>query len=414
MASNGVERTIPLSQTVKFIVDNRGKTAPTARSGIALIATNCVTNDHLYPLRVKLRFVSQETYETWFRAHPQPGDILLTNKGSQNGAICLVPNPVDFVIAQDMVAIRPDEKVIDPLYLFAALRSPGVQQQIKNLDVSGVIPHFKKTDFDKLLLPYPDRHMQQKIGRIYFGICSKIELNRRVNVTLEAIARVIFRSNFLESLPHAGATTKVGEVAEIIKGRSYKSEELVETAETALVTLKSFERGGGYKADGLKGFAGPFKSEQQVRPGEVVIALTDVTQNAEVIGKPALVRESARFSKLIASLDTAIVRPRNSLGSQFLYCLFRTQEFSDHTYAHCTGTTVLHLDKEAIASFVFPRPEERDASQFEKLVTPMFGRIAHNELEDTNLTELRDTLLPKLMSGELRLKQAEKLVEAHA
>ena len=139
---------IPLSRTTKFVVDNRGKTAPTDDNGIPLIATNCVNNTNLYPSHENLRYVSQETYDTWFRSHPQPGDILLTLKGSQNGAVCLVPNPVGFVIAQDMVALRIDENIIDPLFLFAALRSPDVQSQIKNLDVSGVIPHLKKSDFD--------------------------------------------------------------------------------------------------------------------------------------------------------------------------------------------------------------------------------------------------------------------------
>ncbi len=201
MAGEPIVKTIPLSKTTKFIVDNRGKTAPIVASGIALIATNCVTNSHLYPLREKLRFVSQETCNTWFRAHPQPGDILLTNKGSQNGAVCLVPDPVNFVIAQDMVALRPDAEVIDPLFLFAALRSPEVQHQIRNLDVSGVIPHFKKGDFDKLLLPYPDRHTQEAIGQIYFHLSAKIELNRRTNETLEAMARALFKSWFVDFDP---------------------------------------------------------------------------------------------------------------------------------------------------------------------------------------------------------------------
>ena len=133
-----------------------------------------------------MRFVSRETYDNWFRSHPQPGGIILTNKGSQNGAICLVPDPVDFVIAQDMVALRADEKVIDPHFLFAVLRSPDVQREIKNLDVSGVIPHFKKLDFDKLHLPYPDRRVQKEIGRIYFNFSAKIELNRKMNSTLSA------------------------------------------------------------------------------------------------------------------------------------------------------------------------------------------------------------------------------------
>ena len=117
------DRQISLRDAVEFIVDNRGKTAPTEPTGIALIATNCVNNQDLYPRKLNLRFVSNHTYDTWFRSHPKPGDILLTNKGSQNGAICLVPDPVDFCIAQDMVALRADPKKLSPLYLFAALRS---------------------------------------------------------------------------------------------------------------------------------------------------------------------------------------------------------------------------------------------------------------------------------------------------
>jgi type I restriction enzyme S subunit len=145
--------------------------------------------------------VSLETYKSWFRSHPQPGDIILTNKGSQNGAICLVPDPVDFCIAQDMVALRANRNEIDPLYLFAALRSDLVQSRIKNLNVDAVIPHFKKTDFDKLLIPLPERYAQEYIGLFYYNMCLKIELNRRMNETLEAMARAIFKDWFVDFGP---------------------------------------------------------------------------------------------------------------------------------------------------------------------------------------------------------------------
>lgn len=116
-------QTIKLSDTVKFIVDNRGKTVPTVDNGVPLIATNCIDNRNLYPIYKKVRYVSQDTYDNWFRSHPKPRDIILTLKGSQNGAVNLVPDNVDFCIAQDMVALRADENKINPLYLFAALRS---------------------------------------------------------------------------------------------------------------------------------------------------------------------------------------------------------------------------------------------------------------------------------------------------
>ena len=69
----------PITDVIDFIVDNRGKTVPTASSGIALIATNCIRNESLYPLYEKVRYVSEDTYRTWFRSHPQPGDIIFVN-----------------------------------------------------------------------------------------------------------------------------------------------------------------------------------------------------------------------------------------------------------------------------------------------------------------------------------------------
>ena len=86
---------VPLTELLDFIVDNRGKTVPTSEKGIALIATNCIKNEFLYPVYEKVRYVSQDIYETWFRSHPQPGDIIFVNKGTP-GKTALVPNPVNF------------------------------------------------------------------------------------------------------------------------------------------------------------------------------------------------------------------------------------------------------------------------------------------------------------------------------
>ena len=74
---------VPITELLSFIVDNRGKTVPTANDGWKLIATNCVTNNTLFPVYEKVRYLTQETYETWFRAHPMPGDILFKAKESK-------------------------------------------------------------------------------------------------------------------------------------------------------------------------------------------------------------------------------------------------------------------------------------------------------------------------------------------
>ena len=165
---------IPFSDCLSNIVDNRGKTCPTAATGIPLIATNCIKNDSLYPVFENERYVNQETYKNWFRAHPEPGDLIFVTKGSP-GRVCFVPNPVPFCIAQDMLAIRANEDVVNPKFLFALLRSSETQQAIENLHVGSLIPHFKKGDFDQLILSIPDDlKLQENIGNIYFDFCRKI------------------------------------------------------------------------------------------------------------------------------------------------------------------------------------------------------------------------------------------------
>ena len=192
---------ISLADAVEFVVDNRGKTVPIQDDGIPLIATNCINNINLYPEFNNVRYVSDDIFRNWFRAHPLPDDIILTNKGSQNGAICLVPNPVSFCIAQDMVALRAKKNKVYPHYLFAVLRSKLVQDRIKNLNVDSVIPNFKKTDFDKLLLPLPEYKKQKYIGDNYFSFCQKIELNKQTNQTLDQMAKTLFKSWFVDFDP---------------------------------------------------------------------------------------------------------------------------------------------------------------------------------------------------------------------
>lgn len=183
------------------IVDNRGRTCPAQEHGIPLIATNCIRNENLYPSYEKLRYVSQETYDNWFRGHPKPGDILFVCKGSP-GRVCWVPDPIEFCIAQDMVAIRADAEKVDSKYLFALLRSPKVQHQIGNMHVGTLIPHFKKGDFKNLYLKiFEDLKYQKNVGQVYFAYCEKIDLNRQFNQTLEQIAQAIFKSWFVDFEP---------------------------------------------------------------------------------------------------------------------------------------------------------------------------------------------------------------------
>lgn len=201
-------------------------------------------------------------------------------------------------------------------------------------------------------------------------------------------------------VPKGWGVKRIDEIANIIKGKSYKSSEL-EKSKTALVTLKSFNSGGGYRLDGLKEYTGKYKPEQEVFAGELIIAYTDVTQAADVIGKPAMVMSDSNYQHLVISLDVGVVRPFNDVYKHFLYCLAMTDSFQAHTKSFCTGTTVLHLGKDAVPSFEFINPSNELLHVFYKQTSLIFEKINLHIEENKNLEKARDLLLPRLLNGEI-------------
>ena len=336
---------------------------------------------------------------------------------------------------------------LDMRWLYYAVK----HYKLGEVDDGSPVPSTTRAAVYMLDLDVPPKHEQHAIAHILGTLDDKIELNRKQNETLEAMARAMFKAWFVDfepvrakmegrwqrgqslpglpahlydifpdrlvdselgDIPQGWGISALGDFVEAVKGRSYKSEELAEST-TALVTLKSFARGGGYRTDGLKSFTGKYKQEQIIEPGEVVIACTDVTQAAELIGRTAIVRGTRRYQTLVASLDTMIVRPRSERVTRaFLYHLGRSESFVAHTYSHTTGTTVLHLGKEAIPTYRFVLPPRDLVCHFDLAASNSFVRVDALENESERLIALRDTLLPKLTSGELRVADAECIVEA--
>ena len=365
--------------------------------------------------------------------------VLVAMYGATVGQLGLLRRPM--TCNQACCALVVDENSADYRFVFYQLLL--ARSQLKSLATGAAQQNLSGVLIRSLRFPFPSLAEQRAIAHILGTLDDKIELNRRMSETLEAMARALFKSWFVDfdpvrakmegrdpglpqaladlfparlvdselgEIPEGWEVEVLGELIDTVKGRSYKSEELV-ASDTALVTLKSFARGGGYRTDGLKSFAGTYKPEQVVQPGEVVIACTDVTQAAEVIGRPAIVQGTGVYRRLVASLDTLIVRPRgSSMTRSFLYFLGGTEAFVAHTYAHTTGTTVLHLAKEAVPSFTFARPSTQLVKQFDALAGPALDRIQALEEESGTLAALRDALLPSLISGELRVHRAQELL----
>jgi type I restriction enzyme S subunit len=204
-----------LLDCVSFIVDNRGRTCPVVAKGFPLIATNCITDKSRRVVPKDLRFVDQVTYDRWFRAHPKPNDILFVCKGTP-GKVALVPDPVPYCIAQDMVALRADEAKVDPVYLYYRLSAPDVRERIEGLHVGTLIPHFKKGDFDKLRFQVHGRDEQRRIAAVLGALDDLIEAEERTASLADALWRAVVASE----LGHRD-TLPLASLASFVNGKNF-------------------------------------------------------------------------------------------------------------------------------------------------------------------------------------------------
>ena len=284
-------------------------------------------------------------------------DLLLTMIGTV-GEVCIVEmSEPDFAIKNVGLLKCGDELRARWLYYF--LRSPLGREAIEQRKKGSTQQYMSLTEIRQLPIPYPCQRQEMKsIVEHLATLDDRITILRETNATLEAIAQALFKSWFVDFdpvrakmegrapegmdeataalfpdglevselglVPRGWQVQSVSDVAEVVKGKSYSSKDLVATHDTALVTLKSFARGGGFRLDGFKPYSGAYKASQVVVPGDLIIAYTDVTQAAELIGKPAIVIGVGEHKTLVASLDVGIIRPSaEKVSRQFFYGLFR-------------------------------------------------------------------------------------------
>lgn len=424
----------PFKSLLKAIVDNRGKTCPVEEQGLPLIATNCVTNDTLYPALKTDRFVSKSTYETWFRGHPLPDDILFTCKGTP-GRVNLVPPDVGFCIAQDMVAIRADEKQVTSHYLFAVLRSRQIQSAISNLHVGNTVPHFKKGDFDKLDIPVPDLETQTVIGGMYFSLSKYIDELSRQNTTLEAIAQTLFRSWFLNFDPvHAKAAGQTPEGMSPELAALFPSE-FVESelgmipkgwAKCGLVHFAHLNANSWTKASHPEriSYLDLSSVKQNNLEPPTLYSFTEAPSRARRVlrkgdsifgtvrpGNLSYGFVSSEDKSLTGSTGFAVLTPKRDELRAFVYCCMTEPSNIERLTHQADGAAYPAVNPSVVLEqeVVVPATQEL-LTWFGKVCNPLFEQIGANRDLIKNLTCLRDELLPRLISGKLRIEEAEEAV----
>ena len=293
---------------------------------------------------------------------------------------------------------------VDKKFVYYNFKSKFFQNYLVDIATGTTIPNVPLKGLREYEIQLPPLPEQKAIASVLSSLDDKIDLLHQQNQTLEALAETLFRQWFIVEAKEDWEEIKLGELVEIFNGVSYKSDDL-NPSTTAMVTLKSFERNGEFRMDGFKEYTGKYKETHLVEEGDLVVAHTDITQDAALIGNPVLVKSHSNYNKLIISMDLVKVVSKNSnFTNEFLYLLMKTREFKEHALGYSNGSTVLHLSKKAIPEFELKLPPNELVNSFTERVSALIKKQFVNQKQIQTLTQLRDTLLPKLMSGEVRVK----------
>ncbi|AVJ57058.1 restriction endonuclease subunit S [Idiomarina sp. OT37-5b] len=458
---------LPLADALDALIDYRGKTPKKTDTGIPLITAKIVKNGKILP--VSEFIAEEDYDEWMVRGLPQVGDVVVTTEAPlgevaqlEDCNVALAQRIVTLRGAKEILESDYLRYVMQGPYVQGQLEARASGSTVKGIKQSElrkillpIPPKQEQTKIAKILKSIDNKirineqasqtleQIAQAIFKSWFvdfaPVKAKInaleaggsdedallaamqaisgkdkaQLTRlqtdspehynQLRTTAELFPSAMQDSE-LGDIPEGWDINCIKDVAEVVKGKSYKSAELA-PSNTALVTLKSFNRGGGYRLDGLKPYTGKYKPQQEVQVGDLIIAYTDVTQAADVIGKPAMVVGDDNYSSLVVSLDVAVVRPKLQPLKPFLYGLTRSKSFQSKMQSHTTGTTVLHLAKNAVPEFEFALPSQDLIAIYESQVKPIFNLVNENIQENRNLERIRDTLLPKLLSGEIDIDE---------
>lgn len=350
--------------------------------------------------------------------------VAMYGEGRTRGSVSIFKKEVTTNQACCNIAI--DNSKADYEYVYYFLKTQ--YNELRNLS-SGVRKNLNSNDIKNFEIRLPSElNTQKKIAKVLANLDDKIELNNKINVELEAIAKLIYDYWFVQfdfpdvngrpykssdgkmvyneelkrEIPDGWDVKQLHELLSFERGISYKSKEITEKG-VPMINLNSFNLSGQYKSKGIKYFSGAYKENKVVSSGDLVIAITDVTRNADIIGKAFTIPDLFDEDILI-SCDVAKVVPSNSLNVQFLEPLFNSEQYHSYIKHFASGTLVLHLNLDGVNWCKIPLPPIEVLNKYSELRTDIDKKLTLAIKENKKLTELRDWLLPMLMNGQVTVK----------
>jgi type I restriction enzyme S subunit len=373
--------------------------------------------------------LSDKDFEKWTkRVTPQKGDLLFSYE-TRLGEAALMPAGIKACLGRRMGLLRPRSEKIVPEYLLYAYLSPAFQQTIVANTITGAtVDRIALNEMSKFPIRVPELDEQKKVAELLENIDAKIDCNNRINAELEAMAKTLYDYWFVQfdfpdengkpykssggkmvynatlkrEIPDGWKVGALGQWLTFKRGISYKSSEVGDEG-VPLINLNSFYLDGSIKISGTKRYSGKFRNEQRIEPGELVIAITDVTRNADIVGKAFVVPDLFDEYPLI-SCDVAAISGGSHLPAYYLERLFNSEEYHRYIRHFASGTLVLHLNLSGVEWFESFLPPEWLVQKYCKFAETARDKITANLKQNLELAQLRDWLLPMLMNGQVSVE----------
>lgn len=329
------------------------------------------------------------------RAKPQPGDIIITRE-APIGDVGMIPENTECCLGQRMVLLRADQSVCDNFYLLYSLQSLYVQHQISWSEGTGTtVSNLRIPHLEQIQIPYLPIGQQMKISSVLRSLEEKIENNRKLNDNLEQQAQAIYHERFEtvspNDLPSDWRIVTLGEVATI----SNKSFNPLKEPEILLehYSIPAFDEAR----------FPVFELSTSIKSNKFIIdascfMISKLNPTTKRVWKPYCLTGNA-----VCSTEFIVYKAKDQSITDFLYSVIDSGSFSDFMCSHVTGSTGSRqrTTPSDTLSYELILPSEDELAEFQSLVSPMYAQIRINAIENDKLKRLRDSLLPKLMSGEI-------------
>jgi type I restriction enzyme, S subunit len=335
----------------------------------------------------------------------QEGDIVFSRVGSVDRRAYVSANEDGWMFSGRCLRVRANKDIIEPRFLSYYFGQESFKETIRRTAVGATMPSINTAILSETQLSIPPFSAQTRIAAVLSSLDDKIDLLYRQNKTLESMAETLFRQWFIEEAQEEWADTTLDCHSHVMRGLSYKGSGLSDSGlGIPMHNLNSIYEGGGYKEFGIKYYTAEFKERHLVRNGEIIVANTEQGHEFRLIGYPAVIPsfygEKGLFSQHIYRL---ILKENSYLTTIFLYYLLMTPNVRELIISATNGSTVNMLAIDGLQRPKFKLPPKEKVVEFSGIVKSWWEKKDVNHLQLRTLEKLRDTLLPKLMSGEVRV-----------